>query len=171
MLQTRPRETETDLETEIAHALTLRDADRDWQAARARLAELKRQLAAVAPMDPLMIRAQDDAHDRRVTLQREIDRQTLAVQELDARLSAEVCAALRPLHRRLVQKLGLALREVGAANDELAALSETLGRHAVVGATTHLRPMSFEPAGRLSDAYSGVNVWRRDAESHGLPTD
>jgi hypothetical protein len=133
-------------------------------------ARLRRQLEAVAPANPLKIRARDDAHDRRIELQRALDLQAVTVRDLDARLSAKVCEALRPLHRRLVQRLGQALREVGAVNDALANLSEALSRH-VVGASFHLRPMAFTQAGRLSDEYSAINLWRRDAHEHGLPTE
>jgi hypothetical protein len=168
LLEKTRQETEANLHTAIEHAVAIRDENPDFRAAVATRADLRRQLETVAPVDPLKIGARNEAHDRRVELQRAIDRQEVTVRDLDARLSSQVCLALAPLHRQLVARLGRALREVGALNDELAALSEMLDRHGIVGASSHLRPMTFMEAGRLSERYSNLNLWHRDAREHGL---
>ena len=86
------------------------------QAAVPTLADLRRQLEAVEPVGPvdrLTFRERAALDDRRGELRKEIDLQAIKVRELDVRLSAKVCEALSPLHRRLVARLGRALREVG----------------------------------------------------------
>jgi hypothetical protein len=119
------------------------------------------------PDDAALRRALGDVEDEIRVLTRAVELQQRVVDSERARVSAAICARLRPQHRAIVRRIAAAVTELSEALTAEQDLRLAL-RDAEVVFAAELRPMPLPAAGVLTDPNSALSRWMADAREHRL---
>ena len=94
----------------------------------------------------------------------EIQRKRL--KEIEAKLSAEICAGVQPEYTSLVKSIAKAATELSKLVEQEQDFRDAL-RDAGIMFTGHLPVMNFRHIGLLRDEHSYINHWLKEAKEYG----
>jgi uncharacterized coiled-coil protein SlyX len=110
--------------------------------------------------------ALEQAEAKIAVLERALSMQEQTVRELNYERSGEISKLLKPVHERIVERAGAALKEAAEALALEEDLRREVGRQEISFGS--IRPLGYPgDVGRLDVKYSAINTWLAEAREHG----